>query len=61
MGELIELSYRRFPRQIIDVLIKAGYLVNKERHNPNAVERAWDNLRKGAKRTPAQPRQLAKE
>jgi hypothetical protein len=51
MGELIELSYRRFPKQIIDTLIKARYLLHTDRHKPSAVKRAWDCLRRDATRT----------
>ena len=49
MGELIELSYRRFPRQIIDTLIKARYLLHTDRHKLGAVKRAWDCLRRDAR------------
>ena len=52
MGELIELSYRRFPRLILDTLIRAGYLLHAERHKPDAATRAWDRLRRDAARTP---------
>jgi hypothetical protein len=45
MGELIDFPYRRFPRQIIDKLIRAGYLQSSERHNADAVTRAWDRFR----------------
>ena len=45
MGQLIELSYRRFPRRIIDTLVRSGYLLPAERHKLAAAMRAWDCLR----------------
>jgi hypothetical protein len=45
MGELIELSYRRFPSLVIQKLIRDGYLRFSDRHKPEAVARAWDLFR----------------
>lgn len=45
MGELIELSYRRFPRHVIDKLVRTGYLAEARRHQIDAVEIAWERLR----------------
>lgn len=45
MGELIELSYCRFSRHVIDKLIRAGYLLPSERHKLTAVTSAWERFR----------------
>jgi len=44
MGDLVELSYRLFPWQLIQKLIHTGYLLPSERHKPTAVKHAWDRL-----------------
>ena len=41
MGDLIELSYRRFSRHLIEALFRAGYLRYADRHKLGAVTRAW--------------------
>ena len=61
MGQLIELSYRRFPRRIIDTLVRSGYLLPAERHKLAAAMRAWDCLRQDAARTLGQRCQPVKE
>jgi len=45
MGELIDLPYRRFPRKMIDKLIRTGYLQASQRHRVEAVTRAWDRFK----------------
>jgi hypothetical protein len=54
MGELIELSYRRFPRLIIETLVRSGYLLRSERHKPGAVVCAWNCLKQDSARDRAQ-------
>jgi hypothetical protein len=48
MGQLIELSYRYFPRLIIEKLIRNGYLRYSDHHRPEAVKRAFDRFREHA-------------
>lgn len=48
MGQLIDLSYRHFPRLIIEKLIRNGYLRWSNRHRPDAVKRAFDRFREHA-------------
>jgi hypothetical protein len=45
MGELIDLPYRRFPRHVIDKLVRVGYLQSSERHKVEEVTLAWDRFR----------------
>ena len=45
MDELIELSYRRFPRHVIEKLVRTGFLRSSERHKPEAVAIACDRFR----------------
>jgi hypothetical protein len=50
----LKLSYRRFPRLILDTLIRAGYLLHAERHKPDAAMRAWDRLKARRRKNAAQ-------
>ena len=50
MGDLIELSYRLFPRHVIDKLVRAGYLADSRRHQVDAVKIAWDRFRQDVDR-----------
>jgi hypothetical protein len=45
MGKLIELSYCRFGRHVIDKLVRAGYLLSSQRHDVAAVTSAWERFR----------------
>jgi hypothetical protein len=47
MGELIQMPRRR-PMQVIMKLVQAGYLREEDRNNRQAVERAWERLRKNS-------------
>ncbi len=44
MSEVIELIYRRFPRQLIEKLISVGYLKRSDQHNASAVKRAFERV-----------------
>jgi hypothetical protein len=46
MGEILDHPYRRVPRQIVERLIRTGYLTNSERHKLTAVTRAWDRFKR---------------
>jgi hypothetical protein len=45
MGDVFELSYCRFPRHVVDKLVRTGYLAASRRHQLDAVEIAWDRFR----------------
>ncbi len=49
MGDLVKLSYRLFPWQLIQKLVHTAYF---ERHKPTAVKRAWDRLMLDVKKLP---------
>jgi hypothetical protein len=50
MSELIKLPDRRFPSHVIEKLVRTGYLLNSERLNPTAVERAWERFEQDLQR-----------
>jgi hypothetical protein len=50
MGEILDHPYKRVPRQIVERLIRAGYLANSERHKLTAVTRAWDRFKRDVDR-----------
>jgi hypothetical protein len=50
MSELVKLADRRFPSHVIEKLVRAGYLLNSERLNPTAVERAWERFEQDLER-----------
>jgi hypothetical protein len=45
MGDVVELSYRRFTRYVIDKLVRTGYLAASRRHQLDAAKSAWDRFR----------------
>jgi hypothetical protein len=40
MGDVVELSYRRFTRYVIDKLVRTGYLAASRRHQLDAASSA---------------------
>jgi hypothetical protein len=50
MGELIDYPYRRVPRQVVDKLVRTGYLQASKRHQTNLVMAAWDRFKQDVDR-----------
>lgn len=50
MGDLIDHPYRRLPRQVVDKLVRTGYLPASKRHRTNAVLAAWDRFKRDVDR-----------
>ena len=50
MGEILDHPYRRVPHQVVEKLIRTGYLAQSERHRLTAVTRAWDRFKQDVDR-----------
>ena len=50
MGDLIDFPYRRVPRQVVDRLVRSGYLANAKRWKTNVVVAAWDRFKRDVDR-----------
>jgi hypothetical protein len=61
MGDLIDFPYRRVPRQVVDRLVRSGYLANANRWKTSLVVAAWECFKRdvdsiiAARNRPKQP------
>ena len=50
MAELIDHPCRRVPRQVVDKLVRTGYLPASKRHQISVVMAAWDRFKRDVDR-----------